>query len=727
MRTYSWPVAALALLAAACGGAGPGSKKQPAAAAYADPKVCAGCHAGIANSYRLTGMGRSIGPAPQDKPGVFAHRASDTSYSVLVREGEVYQRRQRETYVAELRADFAIGSGNRAQSFLSRNREGKFVELPLTWYAAKGGYWDMSPGYDRSDQEDFRRVVPDECLFCHSSYAQPLQPIDCQRCHGPGRAHAESSGRESIVNPKKLSRERQLEICMQCHLETTSGPLPNAIRRFERDVFSYRPGEPLADFILHFDHAPGSGHDDKFEIAGAAYRLRKSACYRSSQMTCGTCHDPHSVRRGAEAAGCKQCHASAHNASTTCIECHMPKRRTDDAVHVMMTDHFIQRRVADRPPSKQKPYRGEVSLYYPERLPATPESEAYLAIAQVRHSANLAGGIPRLEAAIAKLAPARPEFYFELAKAYSKKGDDETAVRWFDEALRKKSDFHLAVKGLAASLLELRRFERVVELLAAVKDPDARMLTNHGQALLEMGRVDEAAQVLNRAVAANPGLPEPHDLLGLVWLRRGGEKQAENKFGDALAVQPDLATAHANLASLLAGRKDLAGSQSHFLKALAFDPGAAETHRNYAFLLILMRNYGGARSEFEAAARLSPSRSQARLDLAELEQAGGRPDAAAAQYRLALKQSPDFAEAHYGLGKLLVAQGKTGDGVAALREAVRTNPQYYEAHLALGVLLLRGGGAGAAAEARAHLEQVAGGSGDPAIRQLAAKALGSIP
>ncbi len=671
----------------------------------------------------MTGMGRSIGRPSPDKRGVFTHLPSETTYTVFLRDGEVYQRRQRESYVAERRADFTIGSGNHAQSLLSRNKEGKFVELPLTWYAAKGGYWEMSPGYDRADHEDFRRVVPDECLFCHSSYAQPLQAIDCQRCHGPGRAHAESSGREPIVNPKKLNRERQIEVCMQCHLETTSSPLPNAIRRFDRGVFSYRPGEPLADFMLHFDHAPGAGRDDKFEIAGAAYRLRKSACYQKSQMTCSTCHDPHSVRRGAEAAGCQQCHATAHNPGAACTECHMPKRRTDDAVHVIMTDHFIQRRLVDRPPpKKQTVYRGEVSLYYPERLPAAPESEAYLAIAQVQHGSNLEAGIPRMEAALAKLAPSQPEFYFELAKAYSKKGSEETAVRWYEEALRRKSDFRLAVKGLAASLLALRRFDGAVELLAAVRDPDARMLTNHGQALLELGRVDEAAQVLNRAVDANPDLPEPHDLLGLLWLRRGDQKQAESRFSDALAVQPDLASAHANLASLLAGRKDLAKAQSHFLKALAYDPGAAETHRNYAFLLILMHNYDRARSEFEAAARLSPTRSQARLDLAELEQAAGRPDAAAAQYRLALQQSPDFAEAHYGLGKLLVERNKLDDGLAALRAAVRVNPRYHAANLALGVLLLRSGNA---AEARVHLEQAASG-GDPAIRQLATRALGSV-
>ena len=53
---------------------------------------------------------------------------------------------------------------------------------------------------------------------------------------------------------------------------------------------------------------------------------------------------------------CRQCHAAAfdglvskgmHPAAASCVDCHMPKRRTEDVVHVVMTDHLIQR----RPPS----------------------------------------------------------------------------------------------------------------------------------------------------------------------------------------------------------------------------------------------------------------------------------------------------------------------------------------------------------------------------------------
>src|SRR5207244_9012585 len=253
-------------------------------------------------------------------------------------------------------------------------------QLPLGWYAEKGGYWAMNPGYDRSDYQGSTRVIHYECMFCHNAYpripdghqeagaeAQYLQPIpegiDCQRCHGPGQRHIEAATkpaareeiRAAIVNPARLSPEREMEVCLQCHLETTSRLLPHSLQRLGRGPFSYLPGQPLADFRLSFDRAPGKNED--FEIAHAAYRLRESQCFLKSagRLRCTTCHNPHDIPRGPAAAShyngvCRSCHTAApepvtlHAAGADCTGCHMPRRRTDDAVHVVMTDHRIVRR-----------------------------------------------------------------------------------------------------------------------------------------------------------------------------------------------------------------------------------------------------------------------------------------------------------------------------------------------------------------------------------------------
>ena len=222
-----------------------------------------------------------------------------------------------------------------------------------------------------------------------------------------------------------------MEVCMECHLETTSFPLPNAIQRYERGPFSYRPGEPLGDFILNFDHAPGTGRDDKFEIVNAAYRLRRSACFlkSSGKMLCTTCHNPHDIPRGEDAARhytavCRQCHASLSTSRyrpentrarrlASIATCPNGAPRTSYTwPRPIITSsgesprEICWRRWPERQETGANAYRGPVVLYYPETLPHTPENDLDLAVAQVKQSSNLTEGIAQLTAAIEKYSPA---------------------------------------------------------------------------------------------------------------------------------------------------------------------------------------------------------------------------------------------------------------------------------------------------------------------------------
>ena len=186
----------------------------------------AGCHQEIARTFRLTGMGRSFTRLTPNQlriaePVRLHHEASQRYYTITQRDGILYQRRHqleldgRETNVVELTADFVVGSGNHARTFLHRYPDGRLVQLPVSWYAENGGTWAMSPGYDRPAHMDFRRTMNEDCVSCHDAYprtaledegngsrfAEPVpEGIDCQRCHGPGRPSRRRRQKETSIS-----------------------------------------------------------------------------------------------------------------------------------------------------------------------------------------------------------------------------------------------------------------------------------------------------------------------------------------------------------------------------------------------------------------------------------------------------------------------------------------------------------------------------------------------
>ncbi len=735
-RTLRIAAAALCLLLLAVGGSWFLWHRHPsqppieqAKSDYVDPSVCATCHADIAATYRKTGMGRSFyRPTPQNiiedyvHNNTLDHKPSGMTYTMVEHDGKFFQRRHtigfdgKETNVVEQQVDYIIGSGNHARTYLHRTEQGKLAELPVSWYTERSGSWAMSPGYDRANQEDIRRAITPECMFCHNGYPQidqntsPTQTnsgvfpatlpegIDCQRCHGPGRAHvaaAKASAldpqliRTSIVNPGRLPRERQLEVCMQCHLETSSRNTPNEIRAYDRGVFSYRPGQPLGDYKLYFDRMKDA-KDDTFEVAHAAYRLRQSKCFLNSSMTCLTCHDPHDIPRGAEAtktyiAACENCHkAVVHKVATPvgtdCISCHMPKRRTEDAVHLVMTDHFIRRYQPQRDllaPIKEdlvastKP----VIEYYPPNPTPSPKHDLYLAVAQVNDGKD-ASGLNHLKATLTSQTPSAPEPYVTLGKAYVARGDNAEAIHWFEAALKQQPANRPALQELGTALLATNQDTRALETLnhaVTLYPNDDMLLTNLGNVYLRMNKPTEAKTALDRAVTANPELADAHNLLGLAALQTPDKAAAEKSFREAIRWQPDLAEAQANLATLLTGNHEFEEAKFHYTRALAINPDYAEAHHGLGLLLILTNSIPEATAELRAAVRLQPASPQNHDDLADALAAQGQTAQAAEEYRKVLQLKPDQADAQLGLGLALLQQHKIDEAKLYLQKAAMSS------------------------------------------------------
>jgi predicted CXXCH cytochrome family protein len=643
----------------------------------------------------------------------------------------------KETEVDEKRVDYVLGSGNHAMSWLHLTEQNTLQELPLGWYAEKGGYWGMNPGYDRPDYAGSVRPIYYECMFCHNgypkiptgahrdveqmTYATPLpEGIDCQRCHGPGQKHVDSASagasaeivRAAIVNPARLSGEREMETCLQCHLETSNEKLPHEVMRFDRLPFSYVPGQPLAGYQLAFDRAPGANKD--FEVAQQGYRLRESQCFLQSagKLRCTSCHNPHDIPHGEQATMhyngvCLSCHAAgasnpmarqaSHNAEANCVSCHMPKRRTDDGIHIVMTDHRIARRPpagnllaekSERAEAAGDSYQGEVVPYYPAKPPATADNQLLIAVAQIREQSNLKGGLPLLASRIEKYHPEKPGYYAELGQGYLASGDTASAIKYFEEAAKREPE-------------------------------SSQRLIQWGDALTQAGQWALAEEKLRRATELMPDDPRAWGRLGWALWQQNKAGEARTTLEKAISLGPEVPELHNNLGLVMWGTGDRAGAEKQFRLALRIEPGIAEWRLNLGRALASQGETVEARFQMEQSLRLKPDYAEARVDYARVLAQMNRLAEAEKQASLAVSADPRSTAGHEIWGSVLAGKGDAAGAKRELSEAVRLQPQNWRAQVELGMTLAR---LGDRAEAVQHLNAAAQGP-DPDVRAVAQQTL----
>ncbi len=643
--------AAAALLAAPhASGSGQPAASAPGSEPLATPgyvadKTCAPCHRALYESYKAVGMSQAFyRPSAErtiedfDQP--FYHPPSRRHYRMSWRDGRLYLRRWQvgpdgeERNVLEREVHWVLGSGHSSRSYIHQTEWGELYQLPLAWYTEIAS-WGMAPGYDRADHKGFSRRVQRDCMFCHNAYprdaaagsdrygepqvfpAELPEGIGCQRCHGPGKEHVELAFdpdapemlvRSSITNPVRLEPRLRDDVCFQCHLQpsvTLSG-----VRRLDRAMYSYRPGQPLSDYVVLMDVVEDRPASERFEINHHPYRLRQSRCYTASEpgaLSCLTCHDPHRKVPAAEAAAhyraaCLSCHglddcdldAMRHGegppAADHCVACHMPRRRTQDVVQATMTDHLIRRHPGGPEllaPIAEREVRLEtVELLEPDRAPEGREALVYRTLAMVRSGSEAALGRLRYALRAAPLEELSP--YLELAVGQLSAGRFEDAEKTLAPLVERAPDqplphLHLGVALAAQGRWEpaFRHLSRAVEL--APDRPEARY--NLGKLLIQAGRPQDAVGQLAAALTSRPAMAAGWLDLGNALAGLGRFDEAAAAYRKALANDPRLDLAQRNLAEALvrAGRSDEAVAE---LRAwIHFEPGDARAKRRLEDLL----------------------------------------------------------------------------------------------------------------------------------------------
>ncbi len=256
--------------------------------------------------------------------------------------------------------------------------------------------------------------------------------------------------------------------------------------------------------------------------------------------------------------------------------------------------------------------------------------------------------LPYLEKAVA-LHPSRGDHYNNLGHAYAKTGDYEKAVYYYEQAAGRK-----------------------------VSREDI-FYTNYCQALMKLGRFDEAMEAGRRLLAADPGSTAGLVIMGNVHFARDNLAAAEECFKKALEIDgenPEAWNNRGNIKAREGGKLDVA--LDYYKKAAALAPGNADIQDNVARLLSQLGRWQEAIPYFEAElAAGPPGDGQARLGYADALHAAKRYAEAAAQYKICLEKDPGKQRHVGGRAAALMAQGDTEAArllAQAMADAVPGNP-----------------------------------------------------
>jgi tetratricopeptide (TPR) repeat protein len=226
-----------------------------------------------------------------------------------------------------------------------------------------------------------------------------------------------------------------------------------------------------------------------------------------------------------------------------------------------------------------------------------------------------------------------------------------------------------------------------MEKAVALSPGDVEAHINLGNILKGLGRLEEARTSLSRAVRINPDHAQAHFNRGNILQDLGRLSEAEASYRRAVEIKPNYAEAWSNMGNTIKDSGRMNEAEASYRRALGISPDYAEAHVNLGNVLKDLDRLDEAEVSYRQAVGIRPDLAQGYNNLGITLRRLGRMDEAEESLRRALEIKPDLVESHNNLGRVLYESGQLGDAEASYRRALELDPRYFEALVNLGITL----------------------------------------
>lgn len=181
-------------------------------------------------------------------------------------------------------------------------------------------------------------------------------------------------------------------------------------------------------------------------------------------------------------------------------------------------------------------------------------------------------------------------------------------------------------------------------------------LCKEGRQFFRQGKYPLAIQAFEKALKANPDLPDVHDAVATAYFATKNYDKAVEHFTRVTQLKPMDAKPLINLGAVYNRKEEFQKAADILKKAITRDGKAIEAYYNMGIAYRGLGQVAMAINSYKEALRINPRMLDAIQNLANCLLEQGNHKAAVEQYKKALELNPDFERAQRGLKRAEEAQ-----------------------------------------------------------------------
>ncbi len=229
--------------------------------------------------------------------------------------------------------------------------------------------------------------------------------------------------------------------------------------------------------------------------------------------------------------------------------------------------------------------------------------------------------------------------------------------------------------------------EAIDELEAAIAlNPNhAGAYVQLGNAHYNLGQFEAAVAALQAAAKLDAGNADIHRNLGTAYGKMSQWEEAAAAYQKAIELKPDFGEAYGDLASAYVGLNKLPEAVAAGKKAVELAPKYVTGYNNLGIAYGMQGDLEAAIALFKEGLQIDAQDAMAHYNLGYAYEQLNQLDQAIEEYKQAIRSDSNYADARENLGSILAQQDKLDEAIAEWQALLKIMPERASTHRLLGL------------------------------------------